>query len=241
MHEWIDIGLLLGSALLGGGLVMGIAAPRQSWMKLLISFSGAYLLGLCMAHLLPFAFDSAPGIAGLLVLCGFLLQLILEYFSEGIEHGHAHTHRISQNRFPLAILIALFVHAFIEGMPFGDHNHDHHHHDSLLIGIILHKVPVAIVLTSMILHSGVSRMKTWVYLILFALMSPLGTLTYSLFLNHSGMENTAVLTGAVNALLVGVLLHVSTTILFESTDGHKFNLMKFLSVILGFVLSALIF
>jgi hypothetical protein len=33
--------------------------------------------------------------------------------------------------------------------------------------------------------------------------------------------------------LVGILLHVSTIILFEGEMGHKFNWMKFLMVLLG--------
>jgi uncharacterized membrane protein YadS len=76
------------------------------------------------------------------------------------------------------------------------------------------------------------------WLIAFALMAPCGIWFYSFYLEQFQPENTLVLSGMVNALLVGILLHVSTTILFESTDGHQFNLLKFVSVILGFLLSA---
>ena len=96
------------------------------------------------------------------------------------------------------------------------------------------------VLTAMLMRSGMRRMKVIFWLILFALMAPLGTFVYQSFLSNYPDLDAEYLTGAVNALLVGVLLHVSTTILFESTDGHKFNLLKFISVIIGFVLSALL-
>lgn len=239
MDIWMESISLILSALLGAALVLFLNAPDKKWMKLVISFSGAYLLGLCMVHVLPFSMEHAPGIAGFLVLAGFLLQLILEYFSEGVEHGHLHIHHQKEKAFPLAVMLSLFVHAFIEGMPFGDHVHDHHH-QSLLIGIALHKFPVAMVLTAMLLKSGVAMKKVLMWLILFALMSPLGTLVYHSYLVNFPDVNSEYLTGSVNALLVGVLLHVSTTILFESTDGHKFNLLKFISVIIGFILSALI-
>ena len=43
--------------------------------------------------------------------------------------------------------------------------------------------------------------------------------------------------GALNGLLVGILLHIATTILFETADGHEFNGRKFLTVLLGLALS----
>jgi ZIP family zinc transporter len=39
--------------------------------------------------------------------------------------------------------------------------------------------------------------------------------------------------------LVGILLHVSTTILFESEEGHRFNIYKFASILLGIASAAL--
>ena len=37
----------------------------------------------------------------------------------------------------------------------------------------------------------------------------------------------------VEPFVVGILFHISTTILFESSEGHNFNLQKFLSILLG--------
>lgn len=239
MEFWLEIVMLILSALIGAAIVLFLSIPGKRWMKLLISFSGAYLLGLCMVHLLPFSMSIAGNVAGYFVLAGFFLQLILEYFSEGVEHGHSHVHHHDEASFPLVVMLSLFVHAFIEGMPFGEHHHDHHH-DSLLIGIMLHKLPVAMVLTAMLVKSGLKKVAVYFWVILFALMAPLGTLTYHHFLETFPDINAELYTAAVNALLVGVLLHVSTTILFESSDGHKFNLWKFISVILGFLLSAIL-
>jgi len=41
------------------------------------------------------------------------------------------------------------------------------------------------------------------------------------------------ITGAV----IGVLLHISTTILFEAGENHKYNATKLLMIVLGFVLA----
>ena len=41
----------------------------------------------------------------------------------------------------------------------------------------------------------------------------------------------------LNALVIGVFLHISTIILFESSEGHKFNLRKLLVIILGITIA----
>jgi uncharacterized membrane protein YadS len=38
----------------------------------------------------------------------------------------------------------------------------------------------------------------------------------------------------VMAVLMGIILHVSTMILFEAEEGHRFNRVKFLIILLGF-------
>ncbi|HSV89015.1 MAG TPA: hypothetical protein VLH61_10270, partial [Bacteroidales bacterium] len=35
------------------------------------------------------------------------------------------------------------------------------------------------------------------------------------------------------AIVVGIFLHISTTILFETDENHRFNLMKFGVIIIG--------
>jgi hypothetical protein len=37
----------------------------------------------------------------------------------------------------------------------------------------------------------------------------------------------------IMAVVVGIFLHISTTILFESSENHRFNLIKFLIILLG--------
>jgi zinc and cadmium transporter len=71
-------------------------------------------------------------------------------------------------------------------------------------------------------------------------MSPLG-----MFLGaHVGMlSNIAggeLLLNITNGIVTGILLHISTTILFESSEDHRFNLLKFITVVLGALLTIFI-
>ena len=221
------VGAVLGEA-------MGHSLRRQ--LPLLLAFGGAFLLGLCFLHLLPEAFE-ANSRAGLWVIGGFLVQIGLEYLSKGMEHGHVHGNRLGTLAF-----LSLCLHAFIEAMPFGledlgEHVHDHHHHHSgesswgLLFGIGLHKLPVAIALMTILSATVTSRVRRWTWVTVFAVVPFLGILL------AGTLPQDAATFGALNGLLVGILLHIATTILFETADGHEFNGRKFLTVLLGLALS----
>ena len=41
----------------------------------------------------------------------------------------------------------------------------------------------------------------------------------------------------ITAVIIGVFLHISTIILFESSENHNFNLHKFLAIIAGILLT----
>ena len=204
-----------------GAIIVEIFKPTKSKnIQLLLTFSGAYLLAVSVIHLIPELFrDNTSNNIGIFILAGFLIQILLEYFSKGIEHGHFH----KKNTIPFTVLISLCLHSLLEGIPLGGHLHDHAH-NALLTGILLHKAPVSIVLLSLFLQSGMSKIKAYFLLLLFALMTPLGVYSGDLFTELSNY---------IMAVVIGIFLHVSTTILFESTDGHRFSFQKILTIIIG--------
>lgn len=225
--------ILFTSAFLSGIAVLLFKLKFSNNLKLLISFSGAFLLAICVLHLIPEIFSNYTEKIGVFILVGFLLQLLLEFFSDGIEHGHFHSHSKSLTIFPYAIFISLCLHSFIEGMALIDTSHIHSHNssNSLLIGIIIHKIPIAVVLSTMFISKSISKVWFTVSLFIFSISAPLGLI---LATNYAiSIENTNI----ILALAVGIFLHISTTILFESSEGHKFDLKKFVIVVIGFSLA----
>jgi len=219
----ITLGLLFASVI-AGAIVVEIFKPQKGKnIQMLLTFSGAYLLAVSVLHLLPELFShNTNERIGLYILGGFLIQIILEYFSQGIEHGHFH----KSNVIPFSVLISLCLHALLEGVPLGGHLHDSAQ-NALLTGIVLHKMPVAIVLMTFFLQSNMQKSKAYFYLLLFALMAPLGVFAGNLFTALANFHNE------IMAMVIGIFLHISTTILFESSDGHKFSLQKILAIIVG--------
>ncbi|MFL1012842.1 ZIP family metal transporter [Flavisericum labens] len=211
------------------GFLLALASKKQkSWnTKLLLSFSGAFLLALTLFELLPEVYHHLEAkLTGLLIMSGILLQIILELFSKGAEHGHVHIHK-NETVFPWLLFISLCIHSFLEGFSIHDHN-------DMVYGVLVHKIPIALIITLFLMQSQYSRMQIAAFLLVFALMTPLGT-----YVAHAS-NLTEQYVHAINAVVIGIFFHISTTILFESGDGHKFNLSKFISIILGVGIAYLI-
>ncbi|MCF8464906.1 MAG: ZIP family metal transporter [Flavobacteriales bacterium] len=218
-----------------GAFVSGMLAwainIEKPMMKLILAFSGAFMLGLSFFHVLPESYEAIGHQAGIWVLVGFMIQIMLEVLSKGMEHGHAHA--LHGNQIPFALLVGLGLHSLLEGLPFGgEHAHEHH---SLLAGIIIHNVPVAFILGTVLRGAGYSMLKGALAMAGFAFMSPLGGIV-AYFLEGRIIEASS-FQGIVQAAVVGVFLHIATTIIFETDKGHAFNLKKFSSILLGFLIA----
>lgn len=229
----LNIAFLLAAVITGGLLVVFLErGNRQQLIKLSLAFSGGFLLAIAFIHFLPELYHDHNTVIGIWVLAGFLVQLLLEYLSGGIEHGHIHVH--APRKIPYALLFSLSVHSFIEGIPLADMTHGvdlhpGHHHESLLLGIVLHQLPVAIALMTLLRLTQLTSRQCWTILILFGLMTPLGLITGSVIDTGFMSEYMDYLL----ALVVGMFLHISTTIIFETNENHTFNLVKLTAILLG--------
>lgn len=208
-----------------GVLVASLSKFKKTWnTKLLLSFSGAFLLALTLFELLPEVYHHLSGkLTGLYIMCGIILQIVLELFSKGAEHGHVHIIK-NDGDFPWLLFASLCIHSFLEGFPIHDHN-------DMLYGVLIHKIPIAALVSMFLFQSNFSKLQTTAFLVVFAVMTPLGT-----FISET-WEAVAHYVHIINAIVIGIFFHISTTILFESSDGHKFNLSKFIAIILGVVVA----
>ena len=116
----IPVALLFFALPMLAGALVRIMKPEARWLRVLLSFSGAFLLGIVFMHMLPELYEEEGMGIGAWVLAGFLLQVILEFFSHGIEHGHMHVHGHKGHSLPLLTLVSLCIHSFTEGIPFAD-------------------------------------------------------------------------------------------------------------------------
>ena len=227
---YLDFYLYPFLAVLIGAVVVLFLSKKaiQTNSQLTLAFSGAFLLSITVFDLLPSVYSEDitnskldEKAIGLMIMIGILFQVILEFFSKGAEHGHIH---ISNNKLPWVLLISLSLHAFVEGFSI-------HPDQNILYGIFIHKIPIAFIITTSLLNTEIKKYKILLFIIFFSLMTPIGTFISN---NSEQLLDYRIL---IDSFVVGVLLHVSTTILFESNEGHKFNLVK-ISLIAGAILLA---
>lgn len=215
--------LPLLSVIIGYSIALVLKPKNKTNLKLLLAFSGSFLLSLTVMHLLPEIYESANPNIGLFIMLGILFQIILEFFSKGAEHGHVHGHP-TMTQIPWLLFISLCIHAFLEGFPVS------HHHD-LAIGIAIHHLPIAIILTTFFINAGLNKKAIFIFMITFAVMTPLGTILsdYLPVLNVYYTE--------ITSIVIGILFHISSTIIFESSEGHKFNIAKVSMIVIGIALA----
>lgn len=235
--------LILFAVTFATGLaVFKIPVIKPIYFKYSLAFSGAYLFTLTLVHILPELFSeaSSPYQIGLFVVLGFLLQVVIEFFTEGVEHGHLHHHENHESHSRIyTLLIALFIHALLEGSLLGHPSHHHHEEDnttSLLFGMVLHKIPEAFALASVLLSSLTKRRYILLCIICFAAASPIGILGSNFIgdlqiITPKGLE---ILFGIV----AGNFLHISTTIFFETSPEHQFSGKRMLCIISGISIAA---
>lgn len=237
---WINVALLLLSVVLPGLAMMRFAKISERNLRFFLVFAGAYLFSMTVIHLIPdlFLSEADPFNLGLFILVGFFFQKVLENFTNGVEHGHVHTH--SHGNSVVYLLIALAIHSFLEGSIMTDSLHSNHTPDSvyshgsspkILLGIVMHKIPAAVALMAMLMAQLKHKKKALLLLIIFGLSSPLGLIT-SEYLSHSSImpENYLII---FFAIVTGSFLQISTTIFIETDPHHKLDWQRFLVSLLG--------
>jgi len=211
------------SVLMGYGVALFLQPKNKKNLKLLLAFSGSFLLSLTVVHLLPEIYESPAHNIGIYIMVGILFQIILEFFSKGAEHGHVHGNE-TMVQIPWMLFFSLCIHALLEGFPVNRHH-------SLAWGISIHHLPIAIILTTFFIKSQLDKTAIFFFMLTFAIMTPLGTLVANEvgFLQEYYTE--------ITAIVIGILFHISSTIIFESSEGHKFNIAKISMIVLGILLS----
>ncbi|XZF13941.1 ZIP family metal transporter [Chitinophagaceae bacterium MMS25-I14] len=230
MHFWYSL-LLFMVTLLGGSVPLWIKWFDDRRMHYLLAFSGSFLLSITFLHLLPETFEDLNVKAGFYLLVGFFAQLLIQRFTHGVEHGHAHIHPHEHHVALTSILAGLTLHAFMEGLPLGFNYHMHGTEPSLYMAVAVHKVPEAMLVTSLVL-SVKNRRTALLILMCFAAVTPLAGMAAEVLGERYYFMSHAVL--ILIPVVAGAFIHIATTIFFESgTKQHLLTWQKIAAMITG--------
>ncbi|MFI5170779.1 MAG: ZIP family metal transporter [Chitinophagales bacterium] len=238
----IQIVLLIAASFIGVFAAWMLRNKTQNkFLSVLLSFSGAYLLGAVVLHLLPEVFESNTiddghdYTAAIYILIGFLIQLLIVQFTKGIEHGHLHLHDHFSKGYVAGVVFGLSVHALMEGIPLAAPEISSEQIQPLYWGIVVHKIPETFALATVLFFSVKKHSYAFIFTLFFALMTPIGSLAGNYFAKEDAFNFNWLI-----AIVCGSLIHISTTIIFEASGkAHKMSIIKLAVIIGGFGLSLL--
>ena len=218
------IALLILSVMVG--VFLGkFFGKQQKFAKNLLVLSAGFLITICLNEVFPQVYHSENHNLGIWVIGGVILQMLLESLTKGFEHGHFH-HQNDSGILPVALIIGLFVHAFIEGIPLAN---EIEVFSPYLQGILFHNLPISFVLGAFLFKNKKLSTFSWLIVILFAIASPLGMFLGGYF--NSDWQPYFL------AIVGGIFLHISSVIIFESNKNHNVDWVKIGLVVLGVLLA----
>ncbi len=207
----------------------------HSWLV----FAGSYIFSITVVHLIPELFSTSASAqkVSIFILVGFFMQILIDFLTSGVEHGHAHQHlRMSV----WGLMIGMTLHAMMDGVilvhPGGEHTSESTFHGmGLLAGIVAHKIPAAIVLVTVLAFTMKSKKALVTLLVVFSAASPFGLFFGDYVMDQSFLASESLV--YLFAIVSGNFLHISTTIYFEASPHHHFNWKKFIYALAGAALA----
>ena len=207
------------------GALAGFRSIPSAWLAKSNAFSGAFLFAVTVFLWIPELAHVEPDRAlpwGLWIVLGYFLQFALDSRSKGLEHGHIHHHDPN----PWPAYIGLLIHSVVEGIPMLRLPESEQLAFALSLGV--HNLPIAALLAFWLRQCGIPFGQVLAALVGMSLAAPLGALVGTLLpLDVPGME------GFIGGLVVGIFLHVSSTILFELQKDHRLPTVLWVIVIIG--------
>lgn len=226
MQSASAIGLYL-AMIAGLSLLGGVAPLVRTWSRerltLLVSFGAGVLLGAAFIHMLPLASESLGQLTGVPILGGFLAIFILERFFlvDPCEEVGCEVHS-----FGFAAFLGITFHSLIDGVAVGSSLIVPSLAPPVFLAIVIHKIPAAFSLCSILLLAGYTRERALLHICGFSTATPIGAIASYLFLRGLSDEVIAVAVG----VSAGSFLAIATSDLLPQL--HRENTPRVGSVVL---------
>ena len=255
MDNWLILSVLFFFVIIAGGVTLAFHKFFSGIKHYLTTVGVSFVLSLICIHILPEIFHEPVPNIGAYILLGFVFQIFLELFSRGVEHGHVHHNHNHESiqRTLFSMFFGLCMHSFIKGIPLflmdtSAPLHEGHVHSivsqdqefsSIFFWAILgHKIPVSIVLMLFLIQSNLKKSTVIGLFILFAIMSPIGGLVGIELQDSSWVKHLSTILLAVTT---GMLIHITTLLVFEEYHEQKDKLKNIALIILGLGLGLFVF
>lgn len=224
----ISLGFILALAVLLGGWLGDRWARSAERLQGWLPYSAGLLLGLGFLHLIPEAVAAARGWAGVALLLGFGLQLLLDQMTGGLEHAHPYGSLSPLEG--MGVLVGVCLHSFIEAWPLALAAAYPQTIGLLFLAILAHKTPMGLMLVHLLRSANWASRRIWTAISLLASMPLLGIAAATLVVQELPPAALGVLLG----VSAGIFLYLAVFLLMENlVRGHRLIRTRFMVFLAG--------
>lgn len=228
----LTLGLVAALANIFGGAFLVQRTWERKYLKYFMALGAGFMLATAIVEMVPASIEQAGQKAGFVVLLGYLLIHFFEHtvtphfhFGEETHHDEfVHSHR------SFSVLVGLLIHTFFDGIAIASGFLVSNWLGWIIfVAVFLHKIPEGFTITSVMLASGQSRLKSW------GASAMLGAATFA---------GVLIMTLTQHAVSFGLPISAGVTIYVAATDimpevnhepGVKMALLVFVGVALLFL------
>jgi ZIP family zinc transporter/zinc and cadmium transporter len=228
----LTLGLTAALANLLGGFILVQRSWEKRYLKYFMALGAGFMLATAIVEMIPSSLALRGPSAGFLILIGYLLIHFFEHtvtphfhFGEETHHDEfVHSHR------SFSVLVGLLIHTFFDGIAIASGFLVSNWLGWIIfVAVFLHKIPEGFTITSVMLASGQSRLRSW------GASAMLGAATFA---------GVLIMTLTQHAVSFGLPISAGVTIYVAATDimpevnhepGVKMALLVFVGVALLFL------
>lgn len=210
------------------GAIPAFRSWKENHLHHFVSFSAGVLIATAFVHILPEVVENSdPHLMGFGILGGFLFLFVLEKFImiHPCEESHCEFHQ-----FGLSAFIGISLHSMFDGMAMGSSFLDEHLARPVFFAIIVHKMPSAFALASLLKASRWSNRRILIHLVFFSLIIPVTALVTANFLFTLPKSYGSF---AMNFSLGSFLYIATSDFLPEIHRRHDQKMKNFVAFLLG--------
>lgn len=230
------LGLVAALANVFGGLFLVQRNWERRYLKYFMALGAGFMLATAIVEMVPASIKEGGEKAGFIVLLGYLLIHFVEHAVTPHFHFGEETHQeeFERSHRSISVLIGLLIHTFFDGIAIASGFLVSEWLGWIIfVAVFLHKIPEGFTITSVMLASGRSRLKSW------GASAMLGGATFA---------GVLIMTMTRHAVSFGLPISAGVTIYVAASDimpevnkepGVRMALLVFVGVALLFVFDRL--
>src|ERR1700756_796237 len=201
----ILLGLTAAAANIFGGAIIVQRSWERRYLRYFVALGAGFMLATALVEMVPESLELRGRSAAFLILLGYLLIHFFEHTVTPHFHFGEETHKdeFMHSHKGYSVLLGLIIHTFFDGIAIASGFLVSHWLGRIIfLAVFLHKIPEGFTVTSVMLASGLDRLRSW------GASAILGAATFAGVMAMAALQHSVSYGLAISA---GVTIYVAAT------------------------------